>query len=243
MSGPAATLALWLAAAGAPTAPPTAAAPGVAPAPAAAPAAAPAPVAAPPPAAPPPPVPAAAPPVPAPAPRHLPPPPAHLSPFRLSLTYTRVLHEDGTLGANDMNTNAIGIDMGMASGGYTRSHLAIANQWESLGPYSARGFRIDLISVGYPILLVAGRVKLELEPILTFLRGEIMFVSGTSEKVYRIESGVGLELSVAFNGWFLAVQPLAIDFRYYTYLSAPLSESHTGFSRIVPFRIGIGHEF
>jgi len=170
-------------------------------------------------------------------------PPVHLSPFRLALTYTRVLYEDGELGNGDLHTNAVGIDMGMASSSYVRSHLAIAHQWESLGAYSARGFRIDLISLGYPILLVASQVKVELEPILTFLRGEIMFVSGGDQKIYRIESGIGLELSVVFKQWFLAIQPLAIDFRYYTYFSAPLSESHSGFSRIIPFRVGLGHEF
>jgi hypothetical protein len=180
-----------------------------------------------------------APPAPAP-PRAAPPQPVHLSPFRLSLTYTRVLYEDGDLGNSNLHTNAVGIDMGMASQSYVRTHLAIANQWESAGAYSARGFRIDLIAVGYPILLVAREVKLELEPILTFLRGEIMFVNGSSEKIYRIESGIGLELSVAFRGWFLAVQPLAVDFRYYAYYA---NDSHTGFTRLVPFRIGLGHEF
>jgi hypothetical protein len=170
-----------------------------------------------------------------------PPPPPTLSPFRLAVTYTRVLHEDGDLGNNALATNAIGIDMAMASASYTRNHLAIAHQWESLGPqYSARGFRIDLISVGYPILLAAYPVKIELEPILTFLRGEIMFVNDSSEKIFRIESGVGLELAATFKQWFLALQPLAIDFRYYTYAAM---ESHTGFSRVVPFRIGLGHEF
>jgi hypothetical protein len=194
--------------------------------------------------APPPPPPAVAPvtvpPAPPPPPRPVPPPPVHLSPFRLSLTYTRVLYEDGDLGNSHINTNAVGIDMGMASQSYVRTHLALAHQWESVGPYSARGFRIDLISVGYPILLVAREVKLELEPILTFLRGEILFVSNSSEKIYRIESGIGLELSAAFRGWFLAVQPLAIDFRYYVYAA---NASHTGFSRVVPFRVGLGHEF
>jgi hypothetical protein len=175
------------------------------------------------------------------APPTAPPPPATLSPFRLAVTYTRVLHEDGDLGNNALATNAIGIDMAMASASYTRNHLAIAHQWESLGPqYSARGFRIDLISVGYPILLASYPVKIELEPILTFLRGEIMFVNDSSEKIYRIESGVGLELAATYKQWFLALQPLAIDFRYYTYAAMA---SHTGFSRIVPFRVGIGHEF
>ena len=124
-----------------------------------------------------------------------------------------------------------------------RSHLAIANQWESLGAYSARGFRIDLISVGYPILLVAGQVKFELEPILTFLRGEIMFVNGSSEKIYRIESGVGLELSVAFKQLVPRRAAAGDRLPLLRLLLGAAPESHTGFSRIVPFRVGIGHEF
>jgi hypothetical protein len=219
----AAALSAWLAAAAADAAPATAPAP------------------APPPA--PPPAPAAYAPAPPPPPPPPPPRPPTLSPFRLALTYTRVLYEDGSLGNNDINTNAVGIDMGMASGSYMRNHLAIANQWESFGPYSARGFRIDLIAVGYPILLAAYPVKIELEPILTFLRGEIMFINSSSEKIYRIESGIGLELSATWKHWFLALQPLAIDFRYYAYYTGLEPASHTGFSRLVPLRVGIGHEF
>ena len=32
-----------------------------------------------------------------------------------------------------------------------RDHLVLAYQWESAGAYSARGFRVDLISFGYPV--------------------------------------------------------------------------------------------
>jgi hypothetical protein len=96
--------------------------------------------------------------------------------FRLGLSYTRVLGEDGDLADGSLSTNAVGIDLAFPSSSYVRSHLGLGNQWESKGGYSARGFRIDLISFGYPISLVDSTVRLDLEPILTLVRGEIMFV-------------------------------------------------------------------
>src|SRR5689334_21924176 len=75
------------------------------------------------------------------------PPPVVTTQFRLSLTYTRVLRADGDAGlANpDMKTNAVGLDMAFPSNNYVRNHLGLAHQWEKLGAYSARRFRIDLI--------------------------------------------------------------------------------------------------
>jgi hypothetical protein len=171
-----------------------------------------------------------------------PPPAAAASPFRLALTYTRVLREDGDPGlANpDMSTNAVGIDMAFPSNNYVRNHLGLAHQWESMGPYSARGFRIDLISLGYPIPLVSTpSFRLDLEPILTILRGEIMWTDG-GNRFLRVESGFGLELSATFRRWFVALQPLAIDFRYWVW---GFGESVTGFTRVFPLRVAIGHEF
>jgi hypothetical protein len=192
---------------------------------------------------PPPPAPAAAPvppppPVrPAPAPR--PPPPVLVSPFRLSLTYVHVLHEDGELANNALSTNAVGIDMAFPSNSYVRNHLGLANQWESAGAYSARGFRIDLVSLGYPITLTNSTVRLDLEPILTVVRGELMFVSGGG-RLLRVESGFSLELSATVRHWFLTLQPFGIDFRYWVYSS---TASLTGFSRVFPLKVAVGHEF
>jgi len=199
-----------------------------------APPAVPAPVTAPPP--PPPP------PVRAPAPRPAAPLPTIGTPFRLALTYTRVLREDGDAGlANpDMKTNAVGIDMAFPSTNYVRNHLGLAHQWEKLGPYSSRGFRIDLISLGYPIALVSSPdFRLDLEPILTVVRGEIMWVEG-GDRFLRVESGFGLELSATIRRWFVAVQPLAVDFRYWIWGGG---ESVTGFARVFPLRVAVGHEF
>ena len=184
--------------------------------------------------------PAPAPPPPAPTPvtepQHL---PEGVSPLRLGLTYVHVLGENGDLTNDGLSTNALGLDWGSPSSRYGRSHVGLAYQWENQGPYSARGFRIDLISFGYPIRLVDAAVRLELEPIVTLVRGEIMFING-GRTLLRMEGGVGLELSATFRQWFLSVQPLAVDFRYWVYSSAL---SQTGLGQIFPFRVAIGHEF
>ena len=165
--------------------------------------------------------------------------------FRLALTYTRVLREDGDLANDALGTNAIGLQFVSPSSTYVRNHFAIANQWESAGGYRARGFRIDLVSFGYPIRLVdTGQLRLDLEPIVSAVRGEIMFVNDGGGKFLRLESGLGLELSATFRRWFFAVQPLAIDFRYWFYGSMQFEpQSRTGLGRIFPLRLAIGHEF
>jgi hypothetical protein len=173
----------------------------------------------------------------------LPPPERRpVSPFRLGLTYTRIFRQDGDLTAGEPSTNAIGIDMVFPSTTYGRNRLGLAHQWESTAGYSARGFRLDLISVGYPITLTGGRDHLTLEPILTVLRGEVMFQNGGG-RFLRLESGFGLELSATIRRWFFAIQPLAIDFRYWVYASRGQPRSQTGLGRIFPFKIAIGYEF
>jgi hypothetical protein len=185
--------------------------------------------------------PPAATPAPAPAPTATPPPhlPPGVSQLRLALTYVHILGEDGDLTSNSLSTNTLGLDWGSPSGRYARNHLGLGYQWESQGSLSARGFRIDLISFGYPIKLVDADFRLELEPIVTLVRGEIMFVNGGG-RFLRMEAGVGLELSATFRQWFLGIQPLAVDFRYWFYSSAT---SQTGLGRVFPFRLAIGHEF
>jgi hypothetical protein len=226
----------WLLAQAA-AAPATPSSPEQSPAPAAAAPSAQAAPAAPPPAPPPPPPPARA----APPPR--PPPLAPLTPFRLSLTYVHVLREDGGELANpNTSTNAVGIDMAFPSNNYVRNHLGLAHQWETAGGITARGFRIDLISLGYPIPLVISRnasFRLDLEPILTVVRTEIMFISG-GERFLRLASGFSLELSATLRHWFVTLQAFGIDFRYWFYSS---ERSLTGFSRVFPLRVAIGHEF
>jgi hypothetical protein len=189
------------------------------------------------------PAPAAPPPPPrsAPPPRPAGPLPPVMSPFRLSLTYVHVLREDGELAHSDASTNAVGIDMAFPSNSYVRNHLGLAHQWENVGGVTARGFRIDLVSLGYPIPLVASKVRLDLEPILTVVRGEVMFVNN-GPRFLRLESGFSLELSATVQHWFLMVQAFGIDFRYWLYGSGNVG-SMTGFSRVFPLKFAVGHEF
>lgn len=182
----------------------------------------------------------AAPPAAAPPPaRVLAPLPGPSHPFRLGLAYTRVLGETGDLAHDDYKTQALALHWTFASSTYVRNHLELGQQWESAGPYSARGFRIDLISFGYPIRIVDRAVRFEIEPIVTPVRGEIMFVSGGG-KILRMEGGVGLDFLVTTHGWYVGLQPFAIDFRYWERTS---TLSRTGFTQLFPLRISVGHEF
>jgi len=161
------------------------------------------------------------------------------TPFRLSLTYLHVLAESGQLTNSELSRSAAGIDMAFPSNSYVRNHLGLAYQWES-GPagYSASGLRIDLVSFGYPIELVKAAVRLELEPIITAVRGEIMFPNlGPTQ--FRLEGGLGLELGATFKHWFLNVEP-SFDFRLLVYTRAGTT---TGFGRFFTLRASLGHEF
>jgi hypothetical protein len=159
--------------------------------------------------------------------------------FRLGLSFLHVIREDGDFTAPGVQTSAAGLDFGFTSG-YTRTHLGLAHQWEGAGNTTARGFRFDLIGVGWPIpLLVTTPLRIHLEPILTVLRLQIMFASGTPTR-FRLESGFGVMLTAAYQQWFLGLQPFAIDFRY---LSATSDKKDTGLTRVWPFQIVIGREF
>src|SRR5262249_53261733 len=89
--------------------------------------------------------------------RPAPPPPAPaltVSPFRLALTYVGAFSQDGDLVDARATPHALGIDMAMPSTNYARNHLGLATQWEAApapGAATARGFRIDLIAIGFPI--------------------------------------------------------------------------------------------
>jgi hypothetical protein len=160
------------------------------------------------------------------------------TPFRLGLTYIDVLSEDGAT-ANGAPTHAIGVDLAFSSTTYVRNHLGLAHQWESEGTYSARGFRIDLVSLGYPIELVrTERFRLDLEPVLNVIRAELLFVTD-ADALLRLSAGAGLELSATYRRWFFAIQP-QIDFRYLVYDG---EETDTSFTRRFPLRLAIGHEF
>jgi len=177
-----------------------------------------------------------------PTPAPPPPPPVTTTPFRLGLTYTHVASESGDLVNDGLSTNAVGIDLVSPSYTYVRDRLALAYQWESQGAYAAKGFRVDLISFGYPIKLYdRAAFRLDLEPVLTVVRPELMFVDGGG-KFLRVASAFGVAVSATWNHWFLDVRPLEIEFRYWVYASTD-PKSQTGLGRIFPIRVALGHEF
>ena len=65
------------------------------------------------------------------------------------------------------------------------------------------------------------------------------FVKGDG-KLLRMEGGVGLEFLLTTRGWYLGLEPLAVDFRYWVYSS---TQSRTGFAQVFPLRVAVGHEF
>jgi hypothetical protein len=150
-----------------------------------------------------------------------------------------VLAEAGPLTNSQLSRNAVGIEMAFPSNSYVRNHLGVADQWErGPGGYSAQGLRIDLVSFGYPIDLVKAAVRLDLEPIITVVRGEIMFPN-TGPTQIRLEGGLGLELGATFKRWFFNVEP-AVDFRGLVYTQAGTT---IGFGRLFSLRASLGHEY
>jgi hypothetical protein len=164
------------------------------------------------------------------------------SSFRLGLVYTHLFGENGNLARPGPPANAIGVDLGFGLHPNIRYHLAIAHQWEGEGGYSARGFLLDLIALGFPIPLLQKEVELHLEPMLRIVRGEILFPGDGSDHrtIFRIESGVAVQLTVAYRGWFLAFQPVALDFRYF---AATTAEVRTGFASLFSLQVVIGYGF
>src|SRR5262249_1195694 len=144
--------------------------------------------------------------------------------------------ENGNLARPGPAADAIGVDLGFGLSPNIRYHLGIAHQWEGEGAYSARGFLLDLIALGFPIALLEGEVQLHLEPMLPIVRCEILFPGDGSDHqtIFRIESGIAAQLTVAYRRWFLAFQPLSLDFRYFAATTAIV---RTGFATLFSLQI------
>jgi len=175
--------------------------------------------------------------------------PAH--PFRLSLSYTRVVAEYGSLAKlatvpgtlpYPFHTQAVSLHWAFPSSTYVRTHFAIGYQWEDAGPYKAHGLRADLISFGYPIRLVEGELTFSIEPIVTPVRTELVFPEGGDQTVLRMEAGAGLEFLLVTRAWYLGIEPVHVDFRYW-YWARYGAFSKTGFSQVFPVQIAVGREF
>jgi hypothetical protein len=57
-----------------------------------------------------------------------------------------------------------------------------------------------------------------------------------------MEAGAGLELLLTTRGWYVGLEPLHVDFRYW-YWARYGDPSKTGFTPVFPVRIAVGREF
>jgi len=167
--------------------------------------------------------------------------PEKLSPFRLGLGIAPVVSQSGDLASGSRTTGAFGFDFGFSASEYVRHHLGIAHEWETHDGRGRKGFRIDLIALGFPIVVLARQVQIHVEPKLRVARGEILFsTEGDGQTDFRIASGFGLALTLAVRGWFLSFEPLSADFRYF---SATKDASRTGFATLWWLETVLGREF
>ena len=162
-------------------------------------------------------------------------------PFRLGLFYAKAFGQSGAL-APEPSPAAAGIDLGFGAGSYVRYHLGVGVEWESRGPYAAKGFRFDLVTLGFPIELFADeRVHVHVEPLAHIVRGEILFPSGQDNgAIFRVESGFAVAVSAAMAHWFVSLEPLSLDFRSF---GATTHVAKTGFSHLWWFQLTAGREF
>jgi hypothetical protein len=177
----------------------------------------------------------------------VPPPQPAPRPFLMGFEFLTVLEEDGDLAHPGQSAQSVGLRFVFREGRALRQHLAFAHHWEEQGNVTRRGFRLDLISIGFPIPVFApeppSTIHLAVEPILRVLRGEVLFESidnGPTRSQLRVESGFALALSASYRKWFLVLEPLSIDFRY---LLMTRVDSRSGFSRIWSLAGTVGREF
>jgi hypothetical protein len=163
--------------------------------------------------------------------------------FQMGFEAMHVIGEDGELAHAGQSASAAGLRFVFREGRAIRQHLTFAHHWEQQGPVTRRGFRMDLLALGFPIPALRGEVRLAVEPILRVVRGEVLFVSedaGPSRALFRIQSGFALAINGEYRSWFASFEPLSIDLRY---LTLAKQETRTGLSRIWSFAFVLGREF
>jgi len=140
----------------------------------------------------------------------------------------------------------VGVDVGTGLGSHVRYHFGVGLEWEgqSQPNYAAKGFRIDLAGLGFPILVWSNeQVAIHVEPLLHLIRGEILFQSapsGADTSLFRIESGLAAAVTVVTHDWYFGLEPFALDFRVF---EANNKWVHTGFSHLFWFQVAAGYEF
>jgi hypothetical protein len=167
-------------------------------------------------------------------------------PFQMGFEFTQFLAEEGSLAYPHQSARSLGLHFVFREGRAVRQHFAFAHHWEKSGDVTRQGFRLDLLSLGFPILVWDRGIRLEIEPVLRPIRGQILFeetpTNGVrdSHSLVRFESGFALGLRATKGAWFMTFEPLSIDFRT---IVATRSETRTGFSRIWSMAYTLGRDF
>jgi hypothetical protein len=163
--------------------------------------------------------------------------------FQMGFEAMHVLDEDGELAHPGQSASSAGLRFVFREARAIRQHVTFAHHWEQQGTVERRGFRLDLLALGFPIPVLDGKVRLAVEPILRVLRAEVLFESeepGSSHALFRIQSGFALAVNAEWRSWFASIEPLSVDLRY---LTATREQSHSGLSRIWSVSLVIGREF
>jgi hypothetical protein len=163
--------------------------------------------------------------------------------FQMGFEGMHVIDQDGDLAHPGESASSAGLRFVFREGRAIRQHLTFAHHWEQQGAVSRRGFRLDLLSLGFPIQMTSGHIRLAVEPILRVFRGEVLFVSenaGPSRALFRLQSGFALGINGEYRSWFASLEPLSIDLRY---LAVTEAETRAGLSRIWSLAFVLGREF
>jgi hypothetical protein len=163
--------------------------------------------------------------------------------FQMGFEVMHVLDEDGDLSHPGQSASSAGLRFVFREARAIRQHITFAHHWEQQGGVSRRGFRLDLLALGFPIQVMGESVRLAVEPILRVLRAEVLFESentGASRALFRLQSGFALAINGEWRSWFASIEPLSIDLRY---LAARQADSRTGLSRIWSLATVLGREF
>lgn len=188
-------------------------------------------------------------------PRARPVAPDNALPFRLGVFYahgfgqsgdlTHFILLNGRVGPQLPSAAAVGVDLGIGLGSHVRYHFGVGLEWEGQNGYAAKGFRIDLTTLGFPIPVWANEtVAIHVEPLVHLIRGEILFQSqppnSPQDSLFRIESGFAAAVTLVTRHWFVGLEPFSLDFRVF---EANNEWVHTGFSHLFWFQLTAGREF
>jgi hypothetical protein len=174
-------------------------------------------------------------------------------PFRLGVFYahgfgqsgdlTHFIGFNGGVGPQLPSPAVVGVDLGIGLGSHVRYHFGVGMEWEGQDNYAAKGFRLDLTTLGFPIRVWSNEtVAIHVEPLVHLIRGEILFQSSpktSQDSLFRIESGIAGAVTLVTRHWFVGLEPFSLDFRVF---EANNEWVHTGFSHLFWFQLTAGRE-